>query len=103
LTRSPLAVGAAAAGVLAIAGGVLYFGRLHSGAGAGHTVAWYVDHDGERERVLRDCANDHARDGEPECRNALSAAHGALARALGDSVDPHFFDSDTSRPPARPR
>jgi hypothetical protein len=103
---------ATGAGVLIVAIGAFYLGqkstspaRLPAGVSAtgvseARTVTWYVDHDAERNLVLRDCANDHARAAEPDCLNALSASHGALAKSLGD-VDPHFFD-DTPEPQAKP-
>jgi hypothetical protein len=46
---------------------------------AQHTVAWYQAHQQDRENVLQACQNDHAHDNKADCRNALSASHGAAA------------------------
>ena len=49
---------------------------------AHHTVAWYRTHQEARETVLKMCQNDHTHDDEADCRNASSAAHGAIADSL---------------------
>ncbi len=57
---------------------------------AQHTVDWYQAHQQERESVLKACQNDHSYDNAADCRNATSAAHGALADSLvtKDKTDP---------------
>lgn len=51
-------------------------------APAQHTVDWYRTHQQARESVLRTCQNDHTHDDAADCRNATSAAHGALADSI---------------------
>lgn len=64
---------------------------------AQHTVAWYRTHQEARETVLKTCQNDHTLDSAADCRNATSAAHGAVADSLGPAgkadreADPAFY------------
>ena len=53
---------------------------------AQHTVAWYQTHQQARESVLQACQNDHAYDDKADCRNALSASHGAAADTLAGAA-----------------
>ena len=59
-------------------------------ASAQHTVDWYRTHQQARESVLQTCQNDHTHDDAADCRNATSAAHGALADSIvtTDTKDP---------------
>jgi hypothetical protein len=66
-------------------------------APAQHTVDWYRTHQQARESVLRTCQNDHTHDNAADCRNAASAAHGALADSLATTgetdreADPSYY------------
>jgi hypothetical protein len=68
---------------------------------AQHTVAWYRAHEDARESTLRACQNDHSHDDSADCRNALSAAHGATADSLTTTgrtdreADPAYYGHDT--------
>lgn len=67
---------------------------------AQHTVAWYRTHQEARETVLKTCQNDHTLDSAADCRNATSAAHGAVADSLGSATkadreaDPEYYEND---------
>ena len=67
---------------------------------AQHTVDWYRTHQQVRESVLRTCQNDHTHDDAADCRNATSAAHGALADSLATTgetdreADPAYYEHD---------
>ena len=68
---------------------------------AQHTVDWYQTHQAERESVLKACQNDHTYDNAADCRNATSAAHGAVADRLSSSIvksdpeaDPAYYGHD---------
>jgi hypothetical protein len=71
--------------VLAMAGS-----SAHAVQPARHTVTWYRTHARAREEMLGLCQNDHIYDNQADCRNALSAAHGAIADSLelSESQDP---------------
>jgi hypothetical protein len=100
MTRLKVLCGVAV--LLLAAVGVRYLWR--SGVGDHHTVDWYLAHEDERHRVWRLCANDHALDLDPDCRNALSAEKGAFAKQMRDNIDPKFWDDDakaTQNAPAR--
>jgi hypothetical protein len=64
---------------------------------AQHTVAWYRTHEQARENVLQACQNDHTHDNAADCRNALSAAHGATADSFAvtgakdPEADPAYY------------
>src|ERR1700689_3938152 len=68
---------------------------------AQHTVAWYRTHEHARESVLQAYQNDHSHDDTADCRNALSAAHGATANGLATTggtdreADPAYYGHDT--------
>ena len=67
---------------------------------AQHTVDWYQTHQAERESVLKMCQNDHSYDNSADCRNATSAAHGAVAESLAKAeksdpeADPAYYGHD---------
>jgi hypothetical protein len=67
---------------------------------AQHTVDWYRTHQQAREIVLQACENDHTHDDTADCRNALSAAHGAVADSLATTgatdreADPAYYEHD---------
>ena len=67
---------------------------------AQHTVDWYRTHQQARESVLRTCQNDHTHDDAADCRNATSAAHGAVADSLATTkkqdpeADPAYYGHD---------
>ena len=69
-------------------------------APAQHTVDWYRTHQQARESVLETCQNDHTHDNSADCRNATSAAHGALADSLATTggtdreADPAYYEHD---------
>jgi len=67
---------------------------------AQHTVDWYRTHQAARESVLQTCQNDHTHDDSADCRNATSAAHGAVADSLATTAgtdreaDPAYYEHD---------
>ena len=87
--------------LLLAAVGLRYLWR--SGVGDHRTVDWYLAHEDERHRVWQLCANDHALDLDPDCRNALSAEKGAFAKQMRDSVPPSFWDDDAKGPQNAPQ
>jgi hypothetical protein len=65
-----------------------------------HTVDWYRTHQQARDSLLRACQNDHTSDNAADCRNATSAAHGAVADSLATTggtdreADPAYYEHD---------
>lgn len=67
---------------------------------AQHSVDWYRTHQQAREGVLQTCQNDHTNDNTADCRNAISAAHAAVADCLATTggtdreADPTYYEHD---------
>ena len=67
-----------------------------------HDVAWYRDHDTEREAVIRACRNDARYARTAECANAEQGQTAAWSRQLqrrdatlsGDLYDPRYYAGD---------
>lgn len=74
-------------GVAALLAVIVAVATLHRGSvGDHHTVDWYASHEAERQRVLQTCANDHALDDEPDCKNADAGERAVALKAIQEKL-----------------